>query len=232
MPSHDRSFVGSASPSLEGLRSADGNPSGETRLHPQEDAPSSKRGALPAFETVPWNQCLSCVFRLRRAPTSSSRPSCLGPAPLPFPRRHLPCSSGLTSRSRPLSRGEQLALLSPPRGPPLSEITSRRSRSACLARLEPCSRLRAPSRSTHDPQPVEGQQSLNDSGGGSVRCSGSTSFVMSTRDAPSRGSRSRRKPRSGVSLSSAPRCFGSTVLSTVSAVLAPRVLHTRRGTTS
>lgn len=52
-----------------------------------------------AEETVPWNQCLPCILRLRRPPTSSSRANRLGRAPLPFP---LP--SILGSRSSPKRR--------------------------------------------------------------------------------------------------------------------------------
>lgn len=43
-----------------------------------------------AVETVPWNQCLLCILRLRRPPTSSSRPNRLERAPLPFPLRFVP----------------------------------------------------------------------------------------------------------------------------------------------
>lgn len=247
MPSHDRSLVGICSAFFRRLRLADGNPSGEVRPHPQQDASSSKRRALPAFETVPWNQCLVCVFGLLRTPTSLSRPSCLRPAPVPFPRRYLPRSGGRWPRGHNLPPSAR----SSPCGHLLEGHPSRRSRNAYLARLEPCSRPHVPlAEEALCGVPARRLSSCRlamryREGLATLQCFLSNAALFE-RSFSRRTSRKdpRRQPKlperrrcgrarlavasdactpsaklwSGVLLSAAPRCFGSTVLSTVSAV--------------
>lgn len=131
-----------------------------------------------AVETVPWNQCLLCILRLRRPPTSSSRPSRFGRAPLPFPLRSLLSVEAIAEATASLRFG-----------------SSRSGFPSLVAR---------PPRAVLPGFPPP-------RGGTCSRPFGPTSFIVSTRDAPSRGSsppRSPRRPRSSACVRGAvrPRC--------------------------
>lgn len=186
MPSHDRSHVGSGSAPLPRLRSfvrrhgsssrppkrgklcsADGVPSGGGRPRLGQDASSSKRRALLALETVPWNRCLHVAALKTAYPSTASSSDVFVTIGLsrfgtPAAPSTLPLGASL-----PQPKPRQL-----PPGGARSAVT----RVTSLVRPEPCSTPRVPRCGGTPPL------------GGPGACSGSTSSIVSTRDALSRES--------------------------------------------
>jgi hypothetical protein len=201
---------------------------GMTRLRPDR----SRDGRVKAFETVPWNLCLSRSPRLRLPSTSSSRPSCLRAGALPALRLS---SRGLPDRDRGrhrfVHRSEHLArpLPVPSPGPPTRSLGLTRPSRAMISRFpspeggaphEPVARRLSSyrpamrkSRGPRHPRAVIRQRRIVDG-----RFPEATSPEGEA-----------TKPGSGFTLR---RSRTGSTASNGRAALAPRVLHPRGGATS
>lgn len=188
MPSHDRSHVGSGSAPLPRLRSFVRR--ARLRVHALRRGESSARrtairpvvadlvlGRMRPrrneerswlLETVPWNRCLHVAALKTAYPSTASSSDVFVTIGLsrfgtPAAPSTLPLGASL-----PQPKPRQL-----PPGGARSAVT----RVTSLVRPEPCSTPRVPPRGRTPPL------------GGPGACSGSTSFIVSTRDALSRESR-------------------------------------------
>lgn len=235
MPSHDRSLVGVGSaPPRERVPLARAKSVACGRQTVRWWSTSSSAWMSPrrneelpmAVETVPWNQCLLCILRLRRPPTSSSRPNRLERAPLPFPLRFVAGASSPPKRwPFPTPKLESWF--------PISRSSSAKGRASGLPlhlavkpppglpaqRLSSC---RLAMRHREGPRHL----ARRDDQGRLHACG-----VRSRPCAVSGNVRASCEAWSGVSLSIAPKC-ADRPFSAVRAVLAHRVLHARWGTTS